>query len=71
MREPLKKYLKGSQRIRFVLQKSLIEKTQDLVIAQIGKMGKEKFRTILRFLTGLIIPPFTDTENTGQSAGLE
>lgn len=42
--------------------------------AQTGKMGKEggeKFRTIPRFLTGMIIPPFTATENTGDSAGLE
>lgn len=60
-RKPLKSIFKGSERIRFVLQKSFIEKSENLIIAQTGKMGnegREKFRTIPRFLTELVILPF-------------
>lgn len=65
VRESLNNISKGSERIRFVLQESFIEKPQDLVTTQTGKMGnegREKFRAIPRFLIGLIIPPLMDTE---------
>lgn len=43
--------------------------------AQTGRTeneGRESLgQSLEQFLTGLIIPPFTDIEDTGQSAGLE